>query len=62
MQMPSQLPRRWQILRPHQSMFTKNLPPSCSLYVPGTKSAQLYMPRRLPWGWPSVLACGPLPN
>lgn len=46
----------------HQSLFTKCLPPTCSLHVPGTKSAQLYMPRRLPRGWPSVPTSGPLPD
>lgn len=49
-------------LSSHQSLFTKCLPPSRSLHVPGTKSAQLYLPRRLPRGWPGVLTSRPLPN
>lgn len=43
-------------------MFKKRLPPSRKLFLPGTKSAQLCMPKRLPRRWSSVSASGPLPN
>ena len=46
----------------HQSVFTKYLPPSCSVHLPGTKSAQVHVSRRLPWGWPGVPPGGPLPG
>lgn len=49
-------------LSSHQPMFKNHLPPSRKLFLPGTKSAQLHMPKRLPRRWSSVSASGPLPN
>lgn len=49
-------------LSSHQPMFKKHLPPSRNVFLPGTKSAPLCVPRRLPRGWPSVSPSRPLPN
>ena len=46
----------------HQSVFTKYLPPSRSVHLPGTKSAQVRVSRRLPRGRPGVPPGGPLPG